>query len=85
MLPVRAKKEQLLFLAWNISVSSGTNCAGAQGLALDNVTIMPTATGISEISVPAENKDVQKVFRDGQLMIIRGEEHYDITGRQMKF
>lgn len=85
MLPVRAKKEQMLFLAWNISVSSGTNCAGAQGLALDNVTIMPTATGISEISVPAENKDVQKVFRDGQLMIIRGEEHYDITGRQMKF
>lgn len=85
MFPVRAKKEQLLFLAWNISVSSGTNCAGAQGLALDNVTIMPTATGISEISVPAENKGVQKVFRDGQLLIIRGEEHYDITGRQMKF
>ena len=85
MLPVRAKKEQLLFLAWNISVSSGTNCAGAQGLALDNVTIMPTATGISEISVPAENKGVHKVFRDGQLLIIRGAEHYDITGRQMKF
>lgn len=84
MLPVRAKKEQLIFLAWNISVSSGTNCAGAQGLALDNVTIMPTSTGISEISVPAENKGVQKVFRNGQLMIIRGEEHYDITGLQMK-
>ena len=48
-LPVTVKAEQPVFLAWNISVSSGTNCAGAQGLALDNVTItaQPSTLGIS--------------------------------------
>lgn len=48
-LPVTVKAEQPVFLAWNISVSSGTNCAGAQGLALDNVTITghPSTLGIS--------------------------------------
>ena len=30
-----------LYLAWNISVSSGTVCSNAQGLAIDNVSIIP--------------------------------------------
>ena len=30
-----------LYLAWNISVSAGDNCAGAPGYALDNVSITP--------------------------------------------
>lgn len=83
-LPVRVKKEQQLFLAWNISVSSGTNCAGAQGLALDNVRITPLATDLAEVSASAEKGGVKKVFRDGQLLIIRNGEQYDATGRQMK-
>ncbi|MBQ9522215.1 MAG: hypothetical protein IJR74_00140, partial [Paludibacteraceae bacterium] len=36
-----------LYLAWNISVSSGTGCGDAQGLAIDNVSITPSTSAIS--------------------------------------
>ena len=35
-----------LYLAWNISVSSGTSCNAAPGLAIDNVSITPSASPI---------------------------------------
>lgn len=37
-----------LFLAWNISVSSGSNCAGAPALAIDNFTIAAEAEAVPE-------------------------------------
>ena len=33
-----------LYLAWNISVKSGTDCSAAQGLAIDNVSITPSVS-----------------------------------------
>lgn len=37
-----------LYLAWNISVASGTNCAGAMALAIDNVTIEGVTPAVPE-------------------------------------
>lgn len=37
-----------LYLAWNISVTSGTNCAGAPALAIDNFTLEATPEAVPE-------------------------------------
>ena len=48
--PIRNKKltvdfpaETAIYIAWKIAVSSGTNCASAPALAIDNVSIRPAA------------------------------------------
>lgn len=38
-----------LYLAWNISVTSGNTCSQAQGLAIDNVSITPKAVASNEL------------------------------------
>lgn len=38
-LPVSLKANEDIYLVWNYSVNAGTNCAGAMGLGIDNVTV----------------------------------------------
>lgn len=40
-----------LYLAWNISVATGTTCNAAQALAIDNVSLKATATAIEDAGV----------------------------------
>ena len=83
-LPVTVKAEQPVFLAWNISVSSGTNCAGAQGLALDNVTITahPSTLGISLPSGEGTGvgSSTLKYIRAGHVMIRHNGVDYTALG-----
>lgn len=81
VLPVAAKAGELLFLAWNISVRSGTNCAGAPGLAIDNVSIISSRIGSGNVDIIAPGKNsIKKIIRDGQILIIRDGVEYNLLG-----
>jgi len=81
-LEVRFPKNSDLYLGWNISVSSGTSCNAAPGLAIDNVSITPSGQpALSGIEMTNESSlGSQKVLKDGQLYIIRGEKMYTVFG-----
>lgn len=82
-LPVTLNSDGDLYLAWNISVASGTNCASAMALAIDNfVLTTKDATAIKSIELKKGKKNViynlagQQV-RDGfpGLKIINGKKY----------
>ena len=84
-LSVTLDKNTSLYLAWNISVSSGTTCNAAPGLALDNVSITP------KTSIPSNLEDVQndrvqstKLLRNGVLYIEKNGRIYNILGTEVK-
>lgn len=84
-LPVLINANQQIYLAWNISVKSGTNCAGAQGLAIDNVSIEPEGSGSEDLEYSESGSHkTQKILRDGQILILRHNGIYDVTGREMR-
>lgn len=73
-----------LYLAWNISVSSGDNCAGAPGYALDNVLLKAVEESASDIeSITASHQAVNKFIHNGQLYIRRGEAIYSPLGTKL--
>lgn len=80
--PLTVEQGQLFFLAWNISVTSGTNCAGAPGLALDDVVLTPQVIGSGVEAMTTTPADTQKIFRNGQLLIVRNRRTYNIFGAE---
>ena len=88
-LPVELPVNGHLYLAWNISVTSGTTCNAAPGLALDNVSILPisaTSTAIERTTVPSENgrSEAHKILRNGQLLILRDGKTFNALGTEVK-
>lgn len=85
-LPVTVKAEQTVFLAWNISVSSGTNCAGAPGLALDNVAVTCQSSALdtslsSRGGLERGDGEVsRKYIRDGRVIIRHNGANYTVLG-----
>ncbi|MCD7972010.1 MAG: discoidin domain-containing protein [Candidatus Azobacteroides sp.] len=65
------EKGEALYLAWNYSVASGTECAGSQALGLDNVKI--TANGIIATYAGAETLDKVQVTYSGNNLEVKGE------------
>lgn len=82
-LPVNATSGELLFLAWNISVSSGTNCAGAPGLAIDDVRIAASSTQDIPSLLTAPSSP-HKILKDGHLLILRDSQTFTLTGQEVK-
>lgn len=74
-----------LFLAWNISVTSGTTCNAAPGLAIDNVSILPLSSGTTELR-PDVDADIRatKIFRNGMLVIEKNGKCYNALGIELK-
>lgn len=54
-LPVTLPSGGDLYLAWNISVASGTTCNAAQALAIDNVRLWSATTDIRTLRKPARD------------------------------
>ena len=46
----------------------------------DFTNILPFETGIEQVD--AFNNAPQKIFRDGQVVILRGEQTYSVTGQE---
>ncbi|MBR3648414.1 MAG: DUF4886 domain-containing protein [Paludibacteraceae bacterium] len=83
-LPVTVQAGTQLFLAWNISVTNGTNCAGAQGLAIDDVVITAAkAAGNENISAPVSDKGTRKIMQNGQLLLLRDGRTYSVLGTEV--
>lgn len=72
------------FLAWSISVASGTDCAKSMAFGIDNVLITPMFSPMGLDREPIQTSAVNKVFQDGQLMILRGEELYSVQGARVR-
>lgn len=80
-LPVTVKAEQAIYLAWNISVSSGTNCAGAPALAIDNVAISSQLSAIgSQPSADSSRVSAVKYIHNGQVVIRHNGTDYSTLG-----
>ncbi len=83
-LPVALNSHAGLYLAWNISVSSGTTCNAAPALAIDNVSLTPSVssvtTAVEHMDSQQPTPDCQKLIRNGQLLIRRGDHLYDARG-----
>ena len=71
-----------LYLAWSISPASGSDCAKSMAFGIDNVTITPTLSESIENVQPSAVR-IQKFIRNGQLLIQRGEETYDVLGNTL--
>lgn len=85
-LPVTIAPGEVLYLAWHYAVSSGDQCASAQVLALDNVSIKanyskPVPTTMEQAEAAEAST---KVLIDGSLYIIRDHATYDLTGRRIR-
>ena len=74
-----------LFLAWNISVTSGTSCNAAPGLAIDNVSFRPLVKETTALD-PATQPDTKaaKILPNGQLFILRDGKKYNALGTEVK-
>lgn len=83
-LPVAFPAENHLYLAWNISVSSGTTCNAAPGLALDNVSIRPISDTASTLSPATHPSTSAKILRNGQLFILRDGKTYNVLGAELR-
>ena len=83
-LPVALNRNASLYLAWNISVSSGTTCNAAPGLAIDNVSIKPMTSVTTIVGTVEELSTGRKVLIDGQLLILRGDKTYTVTGQEVR-
>ena len=77
------EKESDLYLAWNISVASGTDCAKSMAFGIDNVVITPklSTTGFEGIQPSAAG--THKTIQDGQLVIRHGKETYNAQGARV--
>lgn len=77
--------DQVLYLAWHCSVTSGTGCASAPCYALDNVVLTPhfaaPATALDQSTV---TNQPSKILRNGHLLIRRGADTYDMWGWKVK-
>ncbi len=71
-----------LYLAWSISPASGSDCAKSMAFGIDNVTITPTLSESIENVQPSAVR-IQKFIRNGQLLIQRCEETYDVLGNTL--
>ena len=87
-LPIALNRNADLYLAWNISVSSGTSCNAAPGLAIDNVSITPNAaqgsTAVERVNGEQPDGEWTKELRDGQLLIRCGDRLYDLRGNSIR-
>lgn len=64
---VHVEPKEDIYLAWNISVTSGSNCASAQGLAIDDVVITGTFAD-SDDSWVEEDDDIPSFVASGIYM-----------------
>jgi len=60
-----------LYLAWNISVSSGTSCGDAQGLAIDNVSITPSISATSP-ATPVASGELFATYQKSGIRVYEG-------------
>lgn len=76
-----------LYLAWNLSVASGTAANGAQALAVDNVEITALSRGTGMNDVFGSNETLNVTVTDGCLHIIGDTAHlvhvYSFNGSQV--
>lgn len=72
-----------LYLAWSVSPTSGTDCTKSMAFGIDNVVISPVLSeeGVEMITAPLNRT---KLFRDGQMVIVRGEEIYSAQGARIQ-
>ncbi|MBR6304335.1 MAG: hypothetical protein IKR37_01755, partial [Paludibacteraceae bacterium] len=64
-----------------ISVTSGTTCNAAPGLAIDNVSFLPLVKETTALD-PAAQPDTKaaKILHNGQLFILRDGKKYNALG-----
>jgi hypothetical protein len=67
-LPINIAAGSEIYLAWNISVATGTTCNAAQALAIDNVKLTSSSTGIADVRNHQERR-----LRDGAVYNILGQ------------
>jgi len=81
-LSVALDKNTSLYLAWNISVSSGTTCNAAPGLAIDNVSITPSTSVLPTdmVTIPGQ-PEIRKVLRNGMLLIEHNGKYFNALGQ----
>lgn len=71
-----------LYLAWSISVSTGSDLAKSMALALDNICITPfAADGL--VYTTDNEQHCRKILRNGQLLILQTGNIYTLTGQQL--
>ncbi|MBR6017030.1 MAG: hypothetical protein IK073_00225 [Paludibacteraceae bacterium] len=76
-----------LYLAWSVSPISGSDCAKSMAFGIDNVVIVPImgeSTGVEALTDNRSPLTVTKVLRDGQMVIVRGEEEFNAQGTRIK-
>lgn len=75
-----------LYLAWSISVSSGTDLAKSMALAIDNISITPSGPepAIEDVEKVTEQPKVSKLLRNGQILILRGDKTYTLIGTRIE-
>lgn len=84
-LSVALDKNTSLYLAWNISVSSGSTCNAAPGLAIDNVSLQPKKDVPTDWENSALNSAPSvKILRNGQVLILRDGKTYNTLGVEVK-
>ena len=75
-----------LYLAWSVSPTSGTDCAKSMAFGIDNVVIAPIVsetTGVETVmgyGLPVTGK----VLREGQMIIVRGNEEFNAQGARIR-
>ncbi|MGI6243529.1 MAG: hypothetical protein ACOYJK_08375 [Prevotella sp.] len=67
-LPLSIATDADVYLAWNISVTTGTTCNAAQALAIDNVKLASSSTGIDVVRTHQEKR-----LNDGAVYSILGQ------------
>jgi len=80
-------KDGDFYLAWSVSPTSGTDCAKSMAFGIDNVVIVPTLSepaGAETLTAHRSPLTVTKLVRDGQMVILRGEEVYSVEGIRIK-
>ena len=74
-----------LYLAWSISVTSGTTCNAAPGLAIDNVSLQPKKDLPTDWENSARNSAPSvKILRNGQLYIMYKGTMYNVQGSRVR-
>jgi len=74
------------YLAWSVSPTSGTDCAKSMAFGIDNVVILPILSEMTRLE-EAKSEGIQiatKILREGQLLLLRGEEEYMMDGTRIK-
>ena len=65
-----------------VSAINGGICFG-DGIPAKLVRIVTEGYGVDELDEPAQNVSVEKVFKNGQVIIIKDGKQYDMTGRAL--